>query len=107
MIMGMFAARLSTIILTYLRAIDTTWTRRSNLEASKCFVCACARCSDPGEAGAESSSLLCAGLLDPGCGGVLRPADTLNMQTQVASNLLLLTHLAILITTIVCRAELM
>ena len=63
------------------------------------------RCSDPGEAGAESSSLLCAGLLDPRCGGVLRPTDTLNMLTQVAANLLMLAHLAILITTIVCRAE--
>ena len=68
-------------------------------------MCGCARCSDPGEAGAESSSLLCAGLLDPRCGGVLRPAHTLNMLTQVDSSLLMLAHLAILITTIVCRAE--
>ena len=96
---------ITRIILTYVRAIDTTWTRRTNLEASKCFVCSCLRCSDPGEAGAESSSLLCAGLLDPRCGGVLRPAHTLNMLTQVAGGLLMLTHLALLITTIACRAE--
>merc|ERR1719411_2275176 len=72
----------AAILNNYARAIDTTWTRRTNLEASKCFVCSCLRCSDPGEAGAESSSLLCAGLLDPRCGAVLRPTDTLNMLTQ-------------------------
>ena len=59
-------------------AIDTTWTRRMNLERNKCFVCHCSRCSDPTELGSHVSSLLCP--LDS-CSGILTPLDTLNMLT--------------------------
>ena len=62
------------------RPIDTTWTRRLNLDKNKCFVCECPRCSDPAELGAHSSSILC--FDRKGCDGVMMPLDTLNMHTD-------------------------
>jgi len=62
--------------------------RRKALRAGWFFWCACPRCSSPSELGSELSSLLCVEVdgEGKGCGGVVRPVEPLQQDSQYRCN---------------------
>jgi hypothetical protein len=49
----------AAVTSTYTQALWSTPQRRAHLRATKCFECACARCSDPSELGTFLSAITC------------------------------------------------
>ena len=64
------------ITFHYFGGLKGRLLRRSTLQKGWFFLCRCDRCADPGERGAEMSSLVCE------CGGVVRPVTPLEQGTE-------------------------
>ena len=68
-----FPAKGTIISASYTQPLWNTINRREHLLMSKCFNCACPRCSDPTEFGSYLSCFNCAE-----CGAKVLPKDPLN-----------------------------